>query len=155
MKSNQKKDESLLPVKTVLKGVVIISIILAVIWGIGTVFGIFGEAATVAQEEFGAKAAVTKYEWFKDAHATISEKQATIATMEQDAARMKAEYGDTPRRDWDRTDKDQINQWRREVSGLKASYNGLVAEYNANSSKFTWSGFEGDTPETLKEYTTE
>lgn len=141
--------------KGLFKYIIIGTLIIAAIWGIGIVFGVFGEAATVAQEEFGAKAAVTKYEWFKNAHAAIAEKQATITTMEQDVTQMVADYGDTPRRDWDRTDKEQINQWRREVSGLKASYNSVVADYNARSSSFLWAGFEGDVPETLKEYTTE
>ena len=140
--------------KKLFKYIIIGAAILALLGGIGFVLGFFGEAATVAQEELGPRAALTKYEWFKNAHATIAEKQATITTMEQDVARMEADYGETPRKDWDRTDKQQINQWRREVSGLKASYNAVVADYNARSSMANWSSFEGDVPQTLKEYTT-
>ena len=51
---------------------------------------------------------------------------------------METDYKGTKRKDWDRTNKEQINQWRLELAGIKASYNGLCAEYNAQMSIFNW-----------------
>lgn len=112
--------------------------------------GWFGEAATVAKEEFGARSSLKKYEWFKDASETLQEKKQTIAVYEQNLTELKAEYEGTPRTEWDRIDKQQFNQWNMEVAGLKASYNKVVKEYNSQSSKFNWSAY--NTTELPEEY---
>jgi hypothetical protein len=96
------------------------------------------EAMDVAHEEFGPKALLTKYEWFKDAAAQLDKKRADIKVYDVRIATMSEDYGDTPRKDWDRTDKEQRNIWLGEMAGVKASYNGLAAEYNAQMAKFNW-----------------
>lgn len=108
---------------------------------IGYGLGWFSEAAVVAKEEFGAKASLKKYEWFKDASETIEAKRQTILVYEANLTDIDEQYGNVPRKDWDRLDKMQYNQWRAEITGIKASYNKVVKEYNAQSSKFNWRGY--------------
>lgn len=104
------------------------------------------EAAQVAKDEFGPKAALAKYEWFKDAASQLSRKQADITVYQQRLTSLKAGYGEKPRSEWAREDREQSSIWESEVAGVISSYNGLAAEYNAASSKFNWSGFQGDQP---------
>ena len=106
--------------------------------------GWISEAENVAQEEFGATGSLKKYEWFKDAAETINEKRQTIAVYENNLKLLNEQYGKIPRKDWDRLDKQQFNQWTMEITGIKASYNKVVKEYNSQSSKFNWSpGLQG------------
>jgi hypothetical protein len=42
------------------------------------------------------------------------------------------------RKDWAREDREQLNVWMQEVAGVKASFNQLAAEYNANMAKFNY-----------------
>lgn len=100
------------------------------------------EGATVAREEVGPRAALKKYEWFKDASATIEEKGHTIRVYEMNRTDMFESYGSIPRKDWDTLDKRQYNQWSMEITGIKASYNKVVKEYNSASSKFNWNLFD-------------
>lgn len=120
----------------VVRSLIALGIFLSVI---GYFFGWFSEAAQVAQEEFGAKASLKKYEWFQDCANTIEEKSNTIKVYESNIANMNEMYGDSPRIEWDRIDKQQYNQWSAEITGIKASYNKVVKEYNSQSSKFNWS----------------
>ncbi len=101
--------------------------------------GWFSEANTVAREEFGARGSLKKYEWFKDASETIIEKKQTIEIYQANLKSLSEEYEGTKRKDWDRLDKQQFNQWKLEIVGIKASYNKVVKEYNSQSSKFNWS----------------
>lgn len=103
---------------------------LFILSGIGYLLGWFGEAAQVAKEQFGARAMLQKYEWFKDASAQLDKKRADIRVYEQ---RMKDPVTA------DRLDREQRNLWLTELSGIKASYNGLAAEYNSQMAKFNWS----------------
>jgi hypothetical protein len=106
---------------------------------VGYGLGWFGSAAEVAKEEFGPKAALAKYEWFKDASAQLDKKQADIKVY---AARLGEISGGYPpgttRASWAREDREQYNTWSSEVAGVKASYNALAAEYNAQMAKFNW-----------------
>jgi len=102
----------------------------------------FGEAATVAKQEFGPKAMLTKYEWFKDASAGLDKKQANITVY---SARL-AVFDGMSRKEMDRTDKQQQAQWLSEVAGVRASYNDLAANWNSQISKFNWKPFLGDLP---------
>ena len=124
------------------KVVIGLFIVSVVIGGLGFVSGWFGEAATVAQEEFGPEAALEKYEWFKNASAQLDKKRADIKVYEANVQDLESDYEGTPRSKWDRVDKQQLSQWKMEVSGIKASFNSLAAEYNANSAKFNWKMFD-------------
>lgn len=124
------------------KVIVLLFLLSAVIGGLGYVFGWFSEGAAVIQEEFGPRAMLKKYEWFKDASAQLDAKAANITAMEQRVVGMEQSYTEEgrllPRTKWARPDVEQYNQWLNEVAGLKANYNSLAAEYNANMAKFNY-----------------
>ncbi len=97
--------------------------------------GWFGEAGQVVREEFGPRAVLKKYEWFKDASAQLDAKVANIDAAQARIKSLHDTYAGTPRTQWARADLEQYNLWQNEVSGLKANFNGLAAEYNAAMSK--------------------
>ena len=97
------------------------------------------EAADVAHEEFGARASLKKYEWFKDANASLAAKRADIQIYE---TRARACDTGSPHRD----ERQACRQAEAEVTGLIASHNALAAEYNSASSKFNWGYAEGNAP---------
>ncbi|MEK7183126.1 MAG: hypothetical protein AAB776_00660 [Patescibacteria group bacterium] len=130
-----------------LKVVVLMFVLTAVIGGGAYVFGWFGQTANVAKEEFGPRAALEKYEWFKDAAAQLEKKQADVTVYQGRLDQMAADYAGKTRDDWPREDRQQYNTWASEVAGVKASYNQLAAEYNANMAKVNWQFAEvGDLP---------
>lgn len=96
------------------------------------------EAAAVAQEQFGARATLEKYEWFKDAASKLDAKMATLTIYQNRFKDLKEQYGETPRGQWARDDREQWSIWRSEAAGIAASYNTLAAQYNAQMSKFNW-----------------
>ena len=79
-----------------------------------------------------------KYEWFKDAAAQLDKKQADITVYNGRITEMNTTYKDLARQNWPREDREQYNIWSSEVAGVKASYNTLAAEYNAQMAKFNW-----------------
>ena len=105
---------------------------------LGGVRGWFNEAAVVAREEFGPRAQLEKYEWFKDVGAQLDKKQADIGVYQSRVTIMKFDYEGKSRSDWDRVDKQQYSQWQAEVAGVTASYNALAADYNSQMAKFNW-----------------
>src|SRR3989304_125410 len=70
----------------------------------GYFLGWFSESATVIKEEFGLKAMLQKYEWFKDAAAQLDKKQADISVYQSRFKSMELTYGTVARGQWDRTD---------------------------------------------------
>jgi len=116
---------------TIIPAVVVLSIV-------GYGLGWFGEAQTVAREEFGPRAMLQKYEWFKDASAALDKKLADIQVYETRVAAINDGYAGASRSTWTREDREQINIWLSEVAGVKASYNTLASEYNAQMAKFNW-----------------
>lgn len=125
-----------------LKIIFLMFFFVAVIGGVGYVFNWFGEAAQVTREEFGPRAMLKKYEWFKDAAAQLDAKAANITAMEARVKGLEDGYRENgavlPRTKWARSDAEQYNQWLNEVAGLKANYNSLAAEYNAAMAKFNY-----------------
>ncbi len=110
---------------------------------LGIVFSVMGcfvcnEAAQVAKDEFGPEALLKKYMWFKDAAAQLEKKQADVTVYDGRMKAMAEAYKDLPRHKWPREDREQYNVWASEVAGVKASYNSLAAEYNAQMAKFNW-----------------
>lgn len=112
--------------------------------------GLIGSSAEVARQEFGAKATLVKYEWFKDASAQLQKKQADIRVYEGRLKTLTDAYQGQPRSAWDRTDKEAYNLSVTEIAGIKASYNDLAAQYNSASSKFNWKFAQGDVPQTIQ-----
>jgi len=100
--------------------------------------GAVGNAAAVAKKELYPAALLKKYEWFKNASSELDKKQADIAVYSSKIESMREEYKGEKRSAWDRTDKETMNIWDQELAGIKASYNSLSAEYNAQMSKINW-----------------
>lgn len=128
---------------------------------IGIELGWFEETAQVAKEQFGPRASLEKYEWFKNASSQLDRKKADITVYESRVRAMQDTYKDVPRQNWPREDREQMNVWSSEVAGVKASYNDLAAEYNAQMAKFNWSyantgelpkGADGPLPREFKPY---
>lgn len=124
-------------------GLLLITIIAFTVLGwaacaIGLVGGVANNAAAVVPKELYPEALLRKYEWFKDASAALDKKQADIQVYDGRIQRMKADYVGVPRAKWPRDEREQLAIWESEESGIKASYNALAAEYNAEMSKINW-----------------
>lgn len=136
---------------------------LLVLSGAGYIFGWFGETAQVAQEEFGPRAALQKYEWFIDQANRIEKMDRDISLYD---ARVKsvdeqyAGYGQDKTR-WPLDIRTQYNsarqQARDDLVAVASQRNNLVREYNAASEKFNWKVFQTDPrkpKERFEEYVT-
>jgi len=88
----------------------------------------FGEAAQVAKEEFGLREALKKYEWFKDASAELDKKQADIKVYSSKLTSLAEAYKDISRREWPRTDMEQMSIWQAEVAGVKAQIDAINSD---------------------------
>ncbi len=91
-----------------------------------------GTAVETAKKEFNAGELLRKYEWFKDASAQCDKKLADIKNYEAKIKRFES-LGNL-----DRVDREKIMVWEQELIGVKASFNGLAAEYNSQMSKINW-----------------
>lgn len=96
------------------------------------------EASQVAHDEFGPKALLAKYQWFKDASAALDKKVAEIQVYDNRLKTLEKGYVNSPRSRWAREDREQYNIWLSEAAGITASYNQLAAEYNSQMAKFNW-----------------
>ena len=94
-------------------------------------------AVEVAHKEFSAEAMLKKYEWFKDASNQIIKRGKDIQIYAEKQSTMCVGQ-------IDRLAREQCMMWSQEVAGVKSAHNSLVAEYNAQSSKFNWSAFNAD-----------
>jgi hypothetical protein len=129
----------------VLSTVIALSICLSVI---GYIFGWFGEAAKVAQDEFGAKAALTKYEWFINQANNIEKMDKDISLFEARTKSVDEQYkgyGEDMAK-WPPHISMQYNkerqQSREDLIAIASQRNNLVKEYNASSEKFNWKPFQ-------------
>lgn len=152
------------PLAIAFKVLIAIFAIIIIVSVIGYGLGWFGEAAKVTQEEFGPRAMLDKYEWFKDAAAQLEKKQADIMVYERRMRMLEKSYLGVSRNKIPRDDREQHNVWSSEVAGVKASYNTLAAEYNAQMAKFNWrfanvgelpKGADKPLPREFKPYTTQ
>ena len=100
--------------------------------------GWIGEAAQVAHEEFGARELLRKYEWFKNASASLDEKKASVSVFQKRLSSLEDAYKGVARKDWPKDERERHGQIQAEVAGLKASYNILAADYNAQMAKINW-----------------
>lgn len=96
------------------------------------------EAADVAHDEFGPRAALKKYEWFKDAAAALDAKVADIRVYEAKQKDLTDMYAGKPRSEWPRDDREAYSINASELAGMKTSFNKLAADYNAQMAKFNW-----------------
>lgn len=120
----------------------------AVLGFTGYTLGWFGEAATVAQNEFGPKAALAKYEWFVNQSNNIEKADQDIKLFESRVQGVQAQYAGygTDMSKWPPDVRMQFNhesqQAREDLLAIVSNRNGLVREYNAASEKFNWSPFQ-------------
>lgn len=137
---------------------------IAIMAGLGLFASVLGrgcsfanEAGAVAQKELGAAALLKKYEWFKNAAAQLDKKRADIRIYQK---QIQVGAGKAT----DRFTQDRVFQWETELMGVKASYNNLAAEYNAQMAKINWrftnvgqlpAGASEPLPESFKPYTEE
>jgi len=105
---------------------------------VGNVARWLGNGVQVAHEEFDPSALLRKYQWFKDASASLDAKLADIQVYNKRFDGLKVAYSGQPRSVWSREDREQYNIWTSELAGVSASYNSLAAEYNAQMAKFNW-----------------
>ena len=99
--------------KSVFRWIWISALALAFAGGLSFVLGVFGEAAEVAQEEFGPRALLKKYEQFKDQSAMLDKKVADIGVYEVNLA----EFDSMDRKEMDRFDKAEKAQLKLELAG--------------------------------------
>lgn len=125
------------PLSIMFKVFIALTIFSVVTGVVGYGLGWFGEAAQVAQEEFGPRRLLEKYEWFKDAAAQLDAKHASIATYEASFRETKQTYGADALK-WPRDVREDLSVRSQAVAGLKASYNTLAADYNSQMAKFNW-----------------
>jgi len=98
----------------------------------------YTDAKDTAFKELKASTLIKKYEWFKDASAQLDKKIADIAVYEEKNKSIIDSYTGVKRSEWARDDREQLSAWMSELSGIKASYNSLCAEYNSQMSKINW-----------------
>ncbi len=115
----------------------------------------------VAQQEFNPAELLRKYEWFKDTAASLEKTRANIQVYEGKVGMMMEDYSGVQRKDWPRSDREALNIYRQELSGITASYNMVASEYNSAMSKFNWSlankgalpaGAQESLPREVKQY---
>ena len=107
-----------------------IFLVLAFIGVLSFGYSMLSSTAKVANKEFGAEAALKKYEWFKDASNEIERKLKDIQVYENKIEKLCSN---------DKSNNCMIMQ--EQLFGLTSNYNGLVADYNSASSKFNWNLF--------------
>lgn len=104
--------------------------------------GLLGGAATntagVIKKELYPDALLRKYEWFKDASAALDKKQADMKVYDARLTSLTEQYTGVKRGQWPRDDREQYSIWASEAAGVRASYNQLASEYNAQMSKLNW-----------------
>lgn len=111
-----------------------VSIVLSLVsWALGW----FGRAADVVNQEIDPAALQHKYEWFKDAAATLDARNADIRVYDSRFRSIGGTVGNCPQ-STDRVSREECMVWVQEVSGIVASYNALASEYNSEMSKWNW-----------------
>jgi hypothetical protein len=121
-----------------MKTVFLCFVAVVVFVALANILGWFGNGAQVVQQEFSPSAMLQKYQWFKDASAQLDAKVADMQVYDKRFRSLKEAYGSEPRSKWSREDREQFNIWQSELAGIKASYNSLAGEYNAQMAKFNW-----------------
>jgi len=131
MENKEIKDNAKLGLKIGLAFLIVVFILSIVI----NIMGWFGSAADVAKKEFGPQASLTKYEWFITSSEEIKKLDSDINVYSE---KMNTMCQTNDRGTLDRISREECMIWAQEVAGLKSAYNDLVAEYNAQGSKFNW-----------------
>lgn len=108
------------------------------------------DAVETTTTQFKPSVMLERYSWFKNASAQLDANVATLEAYRTRFKDLKESYGkdSATRTAWAREDREQFNIWQSEFLGLKASYNTLAAEYNAQMAKWNYKFTNrGDMPE--------
>lgn len=122
--------------------------VIAAVWVLGTVTGLFGEATKVAHDELGPQAAYDKYTWFIEQHERVRQMDTQIESFKLREAAVDQQYAayGTNRAAWPPHISMQYNQAKQQarddVVAMVAQRNGLARDYNAASQNFTWRPFK-------------
>lgn len=120
----------------IFKWLLVLIVAVTVLGIFGRVVGWFGQAAQVASEQFGPRELLRKYEWFKDASAQLDSLNASVRVYDGRRAAIESAYKD--RSQMPRDERQELDQISAEVAGVKAAYNTLAAQYNAQMAKFNY-----------------
>ncbi|MBU0646914.1 hypothetical protein KKC67_00740 [Patescibacteria group bacterium] len=128
----------------VILGILVLTVVL------GTIFyflGWFNEAALVAKKEFGAKAALSKYEWFVSQANGIEKMNKDISLFEARTKSVDEQYkgyGEDKAK-WPLHISAQYSREKQlaidDLIAVVSQRNNLVKEYNSASEKFNWRPF--------------
>lgn len=130
---------------------------------VGTCIRACNDAKETAFKEFKPSTLLKKYEYFKDVSAQLDKKVADIKVFEIKIEDLTKSYSGVSRQKWARDDREQLSIWKSELDGMKAGYNELAAQYNADMVKFNYSfcnigtlpkGAETPLPREFKPYIT-
>lgn len=116
--------------------------------GISYVAGWFGQAADVAQEEFGPRAALQKYEWFKDQAAAIKTAELSRDQFKSSLKDLEEKQEKAPDAISRQLMEGNVTNARNDLTAFEANLKNLKEEFNAASAKFNWSAFkDSDIPQ--------
>ncbi len=104
----------------------------------GIVGGFVGGAMDVVQQEFNPQEIQRKYLWFKQSHAALDAKDQNIKNI----LAMIDEVSAVPRDQRTEDDTFELRQNRTVLMGMKANFNKMASEYNANVSTWNWGYFD-------------
>jgi hypothetical protein len=93
---------------------------------------------------------LSKYEWFKNQSVAIQAMRENIKASDNRINEFRNTFSDT--KSWDWSTKDEYSRLLTVRQGYIAQYNSIVADYNAQSSKFNWALFRGSIPRQYEEY---
>ncbi len=109
--------------------------------------GWFNQAANVAQEEFGPRAALEKYEWFKNQAAAIKTAELSRDQFKNSLTKLENDQLNTKDIVSMQLMEGRIVQARNDLAAFEANLKNLKEEYNAASAKFNWQMFkDNDVP---------
>ncbi len=107
-----------------------------------------GNGEKVVQQEFSPEAMLKKYEWFKNQSEFIKKAQQDITNLKAES-NIKLQYEEENGKEhskWapliQKSYLDDIEQNKQQKLSLLSNTNKLIADYNAQSAKFNWSGFK-------------
>ncbi len=126
-----------------MKELIGIGLVIAIIYVILNIAGCFNEGVQVARNEFGPKASLEKYEWFKSAANVLKAKKVDIDNYRAVLSGMDSQWGAVAVTEWPRDVRQEYSQRKSELAGIITAFNGLVAEYEAASAKFNWAPYKG------------
>ena len=112
----------------------------------------FGDGAATMHKEFDPSAMLKKYEWFRNQSQYIATATQNVTNQRNLAEKIKSQFevdNGTDHKSWDQDTRhayqSKLDFSEQQALALVATRNSLVADYNAESSKFNWAPFKDST----------